>query len=576
MIAARSSCSRAAVASVALLLWVTACDREQRDPPARHKVQSTSWSPDGGCELAPTLPDASVTDLPAVSPPEVLGVLVGPGAAHPIDLNIYGTDLGFSFEHKGQLFVVFGDSLETPDDICNEKPNDDALATIPNTYDGGIPELTFATKHGAADKFKPLLLIRGTLPLRLGFGQAPMAAFSDGENVFATFGRLELTRCGETMMPPASQCATDDKFVCSKHLGECVPAYNGVVPALCDIDKKEGCFSGQNCKPISAPVCIDTTSSQYDGTRDGEIAAVVEYTDIGMQRPNEPGVFDEVLAWPTSKFLNMTARTVERFDFKGEDVDYAPGHGALLVWGRPRFAAEGGREAQLYLMAHELPMQVDDKGALVFEPHYFTGVDAKTGEPQWSALQSAAKPLAMDGIVNGDPHEALHIVNQSTVSWLGAPINKWVMMYGGSLSNFLLFDPVKANDVCASGSIVMRFADHPWGPWSPPVPHLIAGSPKQDGDLYGPGGYLYSAQCEDSEAATCVRADATISKDNNQFPACTAGLILWDNGRLYGPNIIDAYTTPNDDGGMDMLWNVSTWNPYSVLLVKSKLMPLAH
>lgn len=42
-----------------------------------------------------------------------------------------------------------------------------------------------------------------------------------------------------------------------------------------------------------------------------------------------------------------------------------------------------------------------------------------------------------------------------------------------------------------------------------------------------------------------------------------------DAGILYGSNIIDPYTERNPHGGLDVFWLVSTWNPYTVLLMKS-------
>ena len=44
-------------------------------------------------------------------------------------------------------------------------------------------------------------------------------------------------------------------------------------------------------------------------------------------------------------------------------------------------------------------------------------------------------------------------------------------------------------------------------------------------------------------------------------------------GRLHGSNVIDAYTEPDGKGGVDLYWNVSTWNPYGVLLVRTNLRP---
>ena len=222
-------------------------------------------------------------------------------------------------------------------------------------------------------------------------------------------------------------------------------------------------------------------------------------------------------------------------------------------------------------MVHSLPLELDAHGKLRFEPRYFAGIDPDSGEPTWSALQSQAKPLAMDGRAGGDPHEAVHIVNHTTISWLGPPIDKWVMLYGGSLSDYLLLDPQRAVYKPAPGAIMIRFADDPWGPWSPPEPHLLPGSPKKTGDPYGPGGFLYSADCKNTATAQCAGPDALISKHNNFLPECVAGLILWDAGRLYGASIIDPYMTPNAGGGIDMVWNVSTWNPYAVVLMKTSI-----
>jgi hypothetical protein len=48
-----------------------------------------------------------------------------------------------------------------------------------------------------------------------------------------------------------------------------------------------------------------------------------------------------------------------------------------------------------------------------------------------------------------------------------------------------------------------------------------------------------------------------------------------DPGRMYAPNIIDNYTRPNAAGGLDVFWNLSTWNPYAVLLFKTSVAPSA-
>ena len=48
---------------------------------------------------------------------------------------------------------------------------------------------------------------------------------------------------------------------------------------------------------------------------------------------------------------------------------------------------------------------------------------------------------------------------------------------------------------------------------------------------------------------------------------------LIDTGILYAPNIIDAYTRSDGAGGLDVFWNVSTWNPYLVALLRTTVRP---
>jgi hypothetical protein len=506
--------------------------------------------------------------LPVAGPPEALGVLVGPSAVHPPgDLALYGTDLGFSFEHRGELMLMFGDTLADAYDVCRGEDNDDTIATLPLAFDGTVPKPEFRARPDAPQQFLAVSLMRGTTSLPLGFAQAPLTAFSDGERAFALFDRLELPRCDA-----GGACGSSADLSCSTRIGECQPALNTVVPPLCDLDTKLGCFYGQECVPAGAAVCVDVDSSQYDGSADGEIAASAGIAEWGVQREDEREVFDSVFSFRTNKFISATARTIEHLDADKDCNDYSPGHHDLLIWGRPRYSSQGEREAQLYLMTHALPLTFDDDGQLRFAPRFFAGVDPDTNEARWSTDQSDAKPLAMDGIVDGDPHEPLHVVDHTAISWLGAPIDKWVMLYGGGLSS-LLVSSEDTSDAPAPGAIVMRFADHPWGPWSPPAPHLRPGSPGTIGDPNGPAGFLYNPECVSTQSSACALPDALRADPSRIAEVCDGSASLWDAGQLYGVNIIDPYTTPNAAGGFDMIWNVSTWNPYAVVLMKSAINP---
>ena len=118
----------------------------------------------------------------------------------------------------------------------------------------------------------------------------------------------------------------------------------------------------------------------------------------------------------------------------------------------------------------------------------------------------------------------------------------------------------------------IRFADHPWGPWSPARPHLLEGSPTEVGTPLGPGGVLFDPRCVSQPGAPCAPSDP-IRPVDSFLPGCFPVGKTFDNGFFYGANIIDAYTADDGAGGMDIYWNVSTWNPYGVLFLRTNLRP---
>jgi hypothetical protein len=163
-------------------------------------------------------------------------------------------------------------------------------------------------------------------------------------------------------------------------------------------------------------------------------------------------------------------------------------------------------------------------------------------------------------------------VDQTAVSYLPPPINKWMMLYGGDVPDQLLLDPAHSRNVPFPGSVMVRFADNPWGPWSVERPHLSPGDPTVVGNPYGPGGFMFHYGCVDQPSAACARTDPHRPLDSLN-PGCAPPPFPFDIGRLYGVNIIDSYTKPDGHGGLDVFWNVSTWNPYGVMLMKSNVRP---
>jgi len=501
-----------------------------------------------------------------VSPPRLLGPIAGPGSVvTPPGVRFYGTDLGWTFEHRGRHFMLFGDTWPHARSLCEALPhNDDSQATLPLTLPAGLPELTIATDPAAPNEFARIRLFRDGESLVMGYNKTPLTAFSDGKDAVSLFGLIDLVRCRTRR--GRSSCRPYDHLTCSQQVGICTPPTLGY-DAPCDVATGAGCIPGQQCEPTATGICIDPDSSQNDGTSASLPATAAYHTHIGIQDAERTSDYQDVGTLASNKFIDVTARTVRCFNGRTCGSDYAPGHGAVLVWGRPGYEVAPGRQAHMYLLAHRLPIRRNRAGAIQLRPRYFAGVRPGSDEPMWTRDEARAKPLAMDGMVGGSPDDDQPFPNQTAVSWLGPPVNKWMMLYGGGGS-----DLSGGAGNAAAGAIRVRFADHPWGPWSPPVAHLDPGSPTVVGAPFGPGGYIFNPACRDQLPAVCARSDPSRPLDYF-LPGCPEVGARVDTGILYAPNIIDAYTRSDGAGGLDVFWNVSVWNPYLVALLQTNVKP---
>jgi len=199
-----------------------------------------------------------------------------------------------------------------------------------------------------------------------------------------------------------------------------------------------------------------------------------------------------------------------------------------------------------------------------WQPRFFTGLDPE-GRPQFSARETDAQPLDLDAAVPGEqPDELRDVIGQMGISWLPS-LQHFVMFYGGEGSP-MFANPIFGDEIGKVrhdplGSLFVRFAEHPWGPWTAPRPLLAAGHWGSDAEpieQYAEGGILAHTNCR---GRGCAEGDAAYQLD----------LLNNNNGVLYGSNVIDAWTTAHDDGRTDLYWFVSTWNPYQVVLMKTSL-----
>src|SRR5262245_53590204 len=200
-----------------------------------------------------------------VSPPRMLGTIAGPGSeVDPPGVRFYGTDLGWTFEHRGRHFMLFGDTWPHARSLCEALPhNDDSQATLPLTLSSGLPTLTIATDPEAPSEFARIHLLRAGESLVMGYNKTPLTAFSDGTDAICLFGLVDLVRCRRHR--GRSSCRPYEHLTCSQQVGICTPATLGF-DAPCDLATGAGCILGQQCTATPTGICIDPDSSQNDGT----------------------------------------------------------------------------------------------------------------------------------------------------------------------------------------------------------------------------------------------------------------------------------------------------------------------
>lgn len=470
-----------------------------------------------------------------------LGVLVGPGDGGHDGVGFYGTDLGFTYEHLGKTRILFGDTWADAAGtlIGGESGNDDAAGTIDCT-DGDeaetyVPDVDLGATDTRVDSIQ--------YSHRSDFLKTPMAGFSNGTDEYALFYTGKPRGCRVD-----ADCGLG--LTCDRGLGFAGEEYyDERALTLGCVDGRFGCLSDTMADAVGWPVpdtgfCIDTTSSQYQDNDAGRIASIATRVHVGVRLGSEDvrWVSHE---WLTSKFQNVTAR-----------VGKIDGVDKVLLWGRPGFVAVGarGRRADLYFAYADMPSGNPD---FDWRLHYFTGMT--DGRPTFATDESLA--VAVD--------RASHdVVNQQSVAYEEA-LGVWVMLYGGGITNrpWLTYPRCGALEVLAgadcldvdrgNGAIRISRADAPWGPWSSPEDVLVGGDPGAGAlDQYAPGGVLRHPDCV---GVTCAQHSPGVLYGADEY------------GFLYGANLIDGWTEPRDDGSVDLYWNVSAWDPYNVVLFKTRV-----
>jgi hypothetical protein len=531
------------------------------------------------------LPGSAAAAPSVVLPPDKLAVLAGPlytPTAGQAAIGFYGTDLGVSFQHHDEIRILFGDTWSDAAATLIGSESDDAQGVISTLSppagfpDGDAVDALIAsqrpgdgepwwkraappvTLHLADGKAAPFELYRGGFhgqgPVNMGIGRAVVAGFSNArDGAFVILRRDVPVACG-----PRSSC--EDGFECDAGLGVCS---NSVAqyPTTCVLGS-DRCGEGATCVANDGGgFCQDRTSSLYlEDDEFGRLESVVIEHEIGNADPDLPARY-YTQPWQTNKFTNPIAKAVADFDEARADPDendYRPADGShparekVLLWGRPHTCGTSatGRDARSYFAYADMP-EYSASGDFAWKPRYLSGFEH--GRPMFSTRQADA--IALD--LGGEPapeSERFDIVDRTAVSYL-APLHEWVMFYGGDFAPAVLsvFEGANYQRVMRDprGAIHARFAKHPWGPWSAPVPALEAGAE------YARLGMLHHPDCS---GTNCIEGEAASSHTFTPY------------GFLYGPNIFDTWTSAREHGdAVDVYWNVSTWNPYQTVLLRTRI-----
>lgn len=546
---------------------------------------------DGGTAAGSTPPEPP-RGTPTISMTTRLGSLAGPfyrAAPGQSEIGFFGTDLGVSFEHAGEIRIIFGDTWQDEIGTPTNGTLDDSqarisMAALPNgnavdtfiaatdqsslpVWGRAVPPIEFELND--AGRVAPVELYRdgdsGQAPVDLGLGKAVMAAFSNGrDGAFALFRRDVAVPCSGGEQP-----SCDLGFVCDEAMGFCSNTA-GEYPMACVVGTSR-CGLGVCVVPPGGGLCQDRSSSMYgDGDEDGRLESLVIEHEFGNADPERATRYFTV-PWRTNKFTNPIMKRVRDFDPGREDPndnDYRLVDGTgepgehVLIWGRPHSVGTGavGRDARLYFAYSKVP-EYSEQGPQGFEPKYLAALD--DGRPSFSP--NPADAMALD--LGGQPlpeSERYDVVDRTAVTYLPS-MRRWVMLYGGDFAPAVLRVFVGPSfplvERAPTGAIYARFAEHPWGPWSEPVPVLEAGDPGVAASElsleYAAGGILHHNGCVASDCA----------------PGAPAWIFLAaPNGFLYAPNIFDTLTEVREQGqAVDIYWNVSTWNPYQVILLRTRL-----
>ena len=187
----------------------------------------------------------------------------------------------------------------------------------------------------------------------------------------------------------------------------------------------------------------------------------------------------------------------------------------VLMWGTGWY-----RHSDVYLSIVPVPQFTIGKGTL-----YFKGLD-NAGAPIWSPNEARAKPIVKNGTI-GD----------ISVTWC-KDLRLWLMTYDSRAP--------------AQRGILFQYSRTPWGPWSKPQVLFDA---TRDGAY---GKFIHDPAIHPDDGL-----DGPVIGSGQKNPAAV-------KGGNYAPYVVERWTKVHGTE-LELYFVMSTWNPYVVMLMKSRL-----
>ena len=215
---------------------------------------------------------------------------------------------------------------------------------------------------------------------------------------------------------------------------------------------------------------------------------------------------------PAGRFLTMLLHTEPG---PVPPAGLPPGGPFIMLWGTGHY-----RASDVYLAVVPIANWETGTGT-----RYFAGLNA-AAVPAWSANESDASPILKNGTLA-----------DVSVTW-SKDLNLWLMTYDSR-------EP-------APRGILFSYSRTPWGPWSEPQ---VIFNAVRDGAL---GKFIHDPHIKPDDGL----AGPVIGPDQANPGAVEGG--------TYAPYVVERWTKVQGSE-LDLYYTLSTWNPYVVVLMKSRL-----